>query len=241
MNIEEPNQYLERVRQKRLRNQEKLNELGLTRFVTPEKTRLKKKTCISSSSKGESTVHEPRRSSRVSKKPVDFIMLDHDLNAMATTTDDGTRVKATKTVKKKVPSRRKVDLGKQISPRKRETFKNFDCEAWVKDMEYYLSELAGNSDSNVQRVMCTVRKLVSGEGVRHPQTQEYFHKNKAIHLGLDFRQMLDEATEWVYENGGDKGNGWLIEHPVKKLWLYQQARATNNNKPFSIVKVNRSR
>jgi hypothetical protein len=230
MTIEETNDYLEKVRQKRQRNEEKINQLGLTRFVTPEKTRFKKKQRVSSSN-GITTVQEPRRSPRVSNKPVDHMMLDYD--SIATSKTEVMDVKPPTKAKEKIPSRRKFDLGEQISPGERSVFDNIDCNEWVKDMEYYFSKLEGNSASNVQRVMCTVQKLVSGDGVRHPQTKAYFLRNKAIHLGLDFRQMLDEATEWVYENGGDRGNGWLIEHPVKKLWLYQQARAANNNRAFS--------
>jgi hypothetical protein len=236
MTIEATNEYLEKIRQKRLRNEEKISQLGLTRFVTPEKTtRRKKKQRSISSSKVEPKVQEPRRSPRVSNKPVNHMMLDYDSTIVSKLEVSDVKSKAEeKRNQKKIRSRpRKFNLGEQISPKERSVFESIDCDEWVKDMEYYFSKLQGNSVSNVQRVMCTVRKLVSGEGVRHPQTQTYFLRNKAIHLGFDFREMLDEATEWVYENGGDRGNGWLIEHPVKKLLLYQQARVANNNRAFS--------
>lgn len=230
----EPNDYLEKVRLKRQRNEEKISQLGLSRFVTPDKPLAKKKHrgVPRSSDEKNSAVQNPRRSSRVSNKAVDFMILDYDMKA-SKYDDTFVEVKEPKVSRKKSPPKRKFDLGQQISPRERSAFDELSSDEWVTDMQYYFSRVQGNSDSNVQRVMCTVRKLVSGEGIRHPQTQNYFRRNKKIHLGLDFRQMLDEATEWVHENGGDRGNGWLIEHPVKKLWLYQQARAENNYMAFS--------
>ena len=67
----------------------------------------------------------------------------------------------------------------------------------------------------------------TGEGVRHPQTGAFFKRNVPIALSDDFRAMHDEASEWVEENGGDKGHGWMIQHPVSKCFLYQRARAEN--------------
>jgi len=148
--------------------------------------------------------------------------------------DEGTvmkkRIERRKT--QKTNKKRKFDLGQQISPKKRAVFEAISGEEWLEDMKHYFSVIEDNSKSNVQRVMYTTRKLSSGHGVTHPQTHDMFWKNKKVHLGLDFRQMLDDASEWVYNNGGDRGNGWLVEHPIKKLWVYQQARAQNKNEPF---------
>ena len=39
--------------------------------------------------------------------------------------------------------------------------------------------------------------------------------------------MRVEANEWVEEQGGDRGNGWLLNHPLMKCFRYQTERANN--------------
>lgn len=124
-------------------------------------------------------------------------------------------------------------LGVQIPSKMRELLSKE--KDWMKDMEYYFSTIEGNSESNVYRVMSTVKKLVAGHGVIHPQTGASFMKNKPIHLGMDFEQILNEASAYVDTNGGDRGHGWLIEHPLRKLLVYQHTRVENGNKPFQTL------
>ena len=221
MATEKPNSYLEKVRLKRIRNQEQIESLGLNNLSPAPRSKKQRSTATLSPNPSS---NPPRRSSRRSKKPIEFVALDYEANALEKKIE---RRKAHKVIKK-----RKFDLGQQMSPDKRAAFEAISSDEWLEDMKYYFSVVEDNSKSNVQRVMYTTKKLVSGHGVTHPQTQNTIWKNKKIHLGLDFRQMLDEASEWVYENGGDRGNGWLVEHPIKKLWVYQQARAQNKNQPF---------
>jgi len=221
MPTEEPNAYLEKVREKRKRNQEKIEKLGLTDF-SPKPKPKKQRTAVTPP---KSASDPRRRSSRVSKKPIEFVALDYEAVVLEKRIE---RRKNTKTVKKQT-----FDLGQQITPEERAIFEPISSEEWLGDMKHYFSVIVGNSASNVQRVMCATRKLASGQGVQHPNTQKWFGKKRKVNLGMDFREILDEASEWVYDNGGDRGNGWLIEHPVKKIWVYQQARAKNKNKPFS--------
>jgi len=218
---EEPNAYLEKVREKQKRNQDKIEKLGLTAF-SPKPKPKKQRTAVTPPKSGS----DPRRrSSRVSKKPIEFVALDYEAVVLEKKIE---RRKQTKTVKKQ-----KFDMGQQITPEERATFEPISSEEWLADMEHYFSVIVGNSASNVQRVICVTRKLASGQGVFHPSTQKCFWKKRKVNLGMDFREILDEASEWVYDNGGDRGNGWLIEHPVKKIWVYQQARAQNKNTSFS--------
>ena len=226
---ESSNEYLEKVRMKRKRNEEKIQELGLQNM---KKKKLRTPTKLTRVDKSKVGIVTPpaRRSARVSKKPVEFVALDAntDYEARLLTEKIERRAKSrSKPTKGKNLKKRAFDLGSQISDKKRAALEPIPVAEWAADMEFYFAEVEDNSASNVQRVMSVVNKLVDGRGVRHPHTHEFFLKNKVIHLGMDFRQMLDEASEWVYNNGGDRGNGWLIEHPVKKLWIYQQARSKN--------------
>jgi len=240
-NEEQPNAYLEKVRLKRKKNQDKMNELGLDKF-TPQKqqtpvVRKNKLPRVITPLKGDGHGHGEevrRRSSRVSKKPVEFVSLVYDEQYEKQLLQNKINRRAADAASQgPLPKKRKYDLGDQITPSQREQYTTIPPEQWVPDLQYYFSHVEGNSASNVQRVMVVVRKLVAGTGVRHPQTQAFFLEGVKGHLGMDFRALLDEASGWVYENGGDRGNGWLIEHGLKKLWVYQQARASNGNKAFS--------
>ncbi len=235
MAVTEPNIYLEKVRLKRKKNQERIEALGLANISRRQqrshsiRTPVQKKRAISPS---RST--PPRRSARVSKDPVKFEALDarSDYDKLLLQKRIEIRSKEGNKSRRSSLKKRKFDLGKQISASQRKLLKSLPMEDWVEDMEHYFLVEEGNSKSNVQRVISVVRKLVEGDGVRHPQTQEFFLRNSTIHLGMDFRKMLDDASEWVYSNGGDRGHGWMIEHPVKKIWVYQQARSQRGS-PFS--------
>jgi hypothetical protein len=43
-----------------------------------------------------------------------------------------------------------------------------------------------------------------------------------VDLTFDFGQMHDEAVRIEDTHGRDKGNGWLLKHPIRKLELYQE-------------------
>jgi len=58
-----------------------------------------------------------------------------------------------------------------------------------------------------------------------------------ISLSEDFDQLHKEATAWVEENGGDKGHGWLIQSPLKKIKRYQLARIDNGGPLSSSMKM----
>ena len=238
--LKEANPYLEKIRQKRKLNEEKLNELGLNNNITRKVKRTRhKKIRIHKEVVGSPPL--TRRSARSTRKPVLFTGEELDsIYANSFTTSTTTTSTSTSTTtnhntnpqQRKQPNsttkkikRRTFDLGDQISEEKRMKYDKIPHQEWVDDLKYYFKVIQGNSDSNVYRVVRVVEKLVCGFGIRHPMTGEYFKKNVDVRLSDDFRLMLDEASEWVYDNGGDRGNGWLIEHPVKKCFVYQQARA----------------
>ena len=72
---ESSNEYLEKVRMKRKRNEEKIQELGLQNM---KKKKLRTPTKLTTNRKLASSRLPPpaRRSARVSKKPVEFVALD---------------------------------------------------------------------------------------------------------------------------------------------------------------------
>ena len=167
------------------------------------------------------TVTVVRRSARKANKPA--LYTGQELDRLHVTENGGQN---SSSLRRKI-KQRKFDLGQQISKDKRMLFSNEPVEEWIEDMKYYFMEYQGNSERNVTRTASVVIKLVSGMGVRHPQTGKYFKKNVKIQLSDDFSAMLNEASEWVHNNGGDRGHGWMIEHPVKKCFIYQHARAKN--------------
>lgn len=245
------NPYLEQIRLKREKNKKKLDDLGIgDNFTVKERRRklsqIRKQRRIDAGSASPNTPASPdlsapiRRSARQMRKPVQYTAID--------AIEDAQRLLASKIAKRKHIS---TPVNQKLV--KRRKFKDFDqippiddaalrklasilSDDWLEDMQQYFAEHQGNSANNVQRVMTVVRKLVSGVGIQHPATRERFNKNEKIHLGCNFRGMLDDASEWVYSNGGDRGNGWLIEHPVKKCLVYQMARIERGKAFFSNAK-----
>lgn len=97
-------------------------------------------------------------------------------------------------------------------------------------MERYLREeerMANGeplSEQNVRNVMRQVKKFCSGEGVeyKHWPKGTKFLEGEELHLGMDFELMLKAAKDFEDEYGRDKGNGWLLRHPITKLGNYQR-------------------
>jgi hypothetical protein len=82
------------------------------------------------------------------------------------------------------------------------------------------------SATNVERVMAQVRKLASGNGVDHPRSDATFMRGRPLDLASNVPSLIDEAWEWLNEYGADLGNGWLLNHPLKKVHIYQQHLAS---------------
>jgi hypothetical protein len=105
-------------------------------------------------------------------------------------------------------------------------------EKWMNEMEVWLKEVPhGNSQKvvsvdNARSVMRQVRRLALGEGITylHWPVGTFFYKDTKVNLSFDFGQMHDEAVRIEDTHGRDKGNGWLLKHPIRKLELYQEYR-----------------
>jgi len=122
-----------------------------------------------------------------------------------------------------------------LTQEQRTKFAQIPKEDWLDDMRHFLRNILMNSPDNVRQTMDKITKLANGYGVEHRRSREsgyVFQKGHDVHLGYDLQELLWEAKEWVEEHGGDPGNGWLIVHPVKKLWTYQVARLDNDGKRF---------
>ena len=78
------------------------------------------------------------------------------------------------------------------------------------------------SPSNRSRVMARVAALASGKGIRHPVTGAVFLLRHKVSLGDDLEDLYLQACAFEDTHGEDKGNGWLLRHPIKKLIAVQQ-------------------
>jgi hypothetical protein len=84
------------------------------------------------------------------------------------------------------------------------------------------------SKQNERNVMRQVTKLATGEGIRYESPQYgwpegcYFMKGTKVTPLSDLVDLMQQAIEAENTHGIDRGNGWLLRHPLKKLLLFQQ-------------------
>jgi hypothetical protein len=86
------------------------------------------------------------------------------------------------------------------------------------------------SDSNARSVINRVKDLTSGRGIGYKNWPEKIRfcgptdsitRKGPVTLSYNLHSLLQDAKEFEIEYGRDKGNGWLVQHPVKKLILYK--------------------
>lgn len=84
------------------------------------------------------------------------------------------------------------------------------------------------SDQNERNVMRQVTKLARGEGIRYESKQYGWPPNCCFMKGTpvtplsDIVELMEHAADAENRWGRDRGNGWLLSHPLKKLLLFQQ-------------------
>jgi hypothetical protein len=84
------------------------------------------------------------------------------------------------------------------------------------------------STQNERNVMRQVTKMANGEGVRYESAKYgwpegcYFLKGTRVNPLSDLVELMNKAVEAENKWGIDRGNGWLLRHPLKKLLLFQQ-------------------
>ena len=79
------------------------------------------------------------------------------------------------------------------------------------------------SEQNRRSVIRQVRKLVSGEGVTYSYWPDnvVFRKGEPVTMQSDISKIIDDARDYEDQYGEDRGHGWLLNHPLRKLLLYQ--------------------
>merc|ERR1712196_208199 len=164
---------------------------------------------------GEGTSASPRRSSRVRKETVLYTGLD-DLP-----TPSQPRRKRQRKAKQAKRQR------EPLTEEQRNRIKT--AENWMEDMENFLYTVPHGrngktcGDQNVRTVMRQVRVLASGAGVTYKWWPEgvVFAKNEPANMQTDFLSLYERAHAFEAEHGRDRGNGWLLLHPITKLACYQ--------------------
>jgi len=110
---------------------------------------------------------------------------------------------------------------------------------WLEEMAHWLEHVPhgpGNktvSAANSKSVLRQVKKLVAGQGIGYAAWPPdiIFYEDRPITdlAGTDFASMLKAAKEHEDIFGKDKGNGWLLQHPIKKLLLFQEHYANEHD------------
>ena len=99
----------------------------------------------------------------------------------------------------------------------------FDMEAF----EEFLTDEHPISEDNRRQVMRQAEKLVSGQGVRYDSPTYgwdegvVFRKGEPVTMSSDIIQVIADARDFEDEHGRDHGNGWLLNHPLRKLLIFQ--------------------
>ena len=196
--------YQQMVEEKRRRNHQHLVQLGLEngfQLASKQKRQPQGKT-RTKSKEDDSNSHEhmdddnsmsqiaPRRSTRNRRSVptyTDTTQLEHGLK-----TDSKQEVAASveydhndidvSTIRPLKRRRKVVMKDLTVSDEDRHRLQNIPAEKWVQDMKLYFLKHCNNSETNVQRVMNAVNKLVSGQGIQHPNTGNFFHQNVEVIL-----------------------------------------------------------
>jgi hypothetical protein len=129
--------------------------------------------------------------------------------------------------------RRRVRVDVELSDKDRQVLRGVDDT--IQDETYLLQTFQEFldlhdkiSDQNARNVMRQVRKLVKGEGIRYESPKYgwpadcFFLRGTKVTLASDFVDLLQQAVEAEDRWGHDRGNGWLLSHPLKKLLNFQQ-------------------
>ena len=201
-------------------NQEHLKAKGLdqesfallSRKITPDRPRSVRKQ--QSPVEDEDHTMVRRSSTRQRKAPDEsFQALDDDMER--------------KLARPKIKKRRILYNNSTAAPLTEEQRKKLrqDVE-WMEELEDYLARKEQLSQQNLRSVMRQVEKLVSGEGITYSQWDEgvYFAKGAPVQLSDNFDALYELAVLFEDEHGRDRGNGWLLRHPIKKLQNFQRYR-----------------
>ena len=108
-----------------------------------------------------------------------------------------------------------------------QTMSAFD--SGVFDLEHISEYLQNTGMSNSNRLAClrVIKKLIAGKGVTHRNKPgETFLKDHKVTPKDDLEALRHAANAWLPCRKGpgclDKGHGWALDHPLKKLAMYKK-------------------
>mmetsp|Transcript_4401 Transcript_4401/g.9774 ORF Transcript_4401/g.9774 Transcript_4401/m.9774 type:complete len:240 (-) Transcript_4401:156-875(-) len=99
---------------------------------------------------------------------------------------------------------------------------------FLEKFEDYLTNIDALSEGNRRSVMRQITKLFNGQGIRYESKAYgwpegcYFMKETEIGPTDDILNLMEIGRQCENEWGEDHGNGWLLSHPLKKLYMFQQ-------------------
>jgi len=113
-------------------------------------------------------------------------------------------------------------------------------ENYLNKLAEFLTHHNACSPANVRTVMRQAKLLYDGDGVFYkwwPEKNSIFMKGVRITPLTDIVQVLLDAKAWENKYGSDKGNGWLLQHPLKKMLIFQQFCLNNPEFMTSDLKI----
>lgn len=198
---------------KRARNQRQLESLGLGKGFSQLKSPVKKRVAP--------TKHRPdarRSSARVLRMAP--IYTGESIDLFHADAFERPAVKKPRAV------RQRGIVSPSLSPDQRAALD--DSQDWLDELDHFLRHLPHGSKhqpcspDNARNVMCQVKKLVAGCGITYTHWSAGVVFQKKVSLKNDFDALYAEAQAFQNEHGHDRGNGWLLLHPIKKLKLFQE-------------------
>eukprot|EP00980_Cylindrotheca_fusiformis_P023261 scaffold10302_cov118-Cylindrotheca_fusiformis.AAC.4 len=118
-----------------------------------------------------------------------------------------------------------------------------DDPDWLEEMDYFLQHVPHGrnqstcSGKNTKMVIRQVRKLATGKGVgyQHWPDDVKFMENKRVTLEDNFEELGTLAKVYEVKYGQDKGHGWLLGHPLKKMACFKEYLDRKKKSPTRIV------
>ena len=119
-------------------------------------------------------------------------------------------------------------LSSPLSNQQKRTISEMMEGDFLGKFEDYLTNVDEVSESNRRNVLRQITKLANGEGIRYDSKAYgwpqgcYFMKGVSVGPHDNILKLMDAGQECENEWGRDHGNGWLLSHPLKKLYQFQQ-------------------
>lgn len=232
----------ELLRLKRIqRNNEHLANLGLVSakraLVTSSSTKARRKAIIKASTETPRTPQ--RRSKRVLKRSLPSAeatkadaanLLDDYEDGFSTPRKKKTALRVTK-------YRCDIPMDVKSSPltaQQKTALSNKMKGDFLSIFEEYLTSIDPLSHGNRRNVVRQITKLCMGEGITYESKAYgwpegcYFLKGVNVGPHDDVLNLMEVGRRCEDEWGKDHGNGWLLNHPLKKLYQFQQYYLENH-------------